>query len=74
MNNVIRLPNIPLVPDLLVEKHAKAIEEASAITMVIRSPDGVLTILWSQQPQQQLLYAVEALRHDVLKNCFGDQE
>jgi hypothetical protein len=71
MGNVSKLPNVPLTPSELIADHAEKIANASAITLTIRAPDGVITVLWSNQTYALLLFASEALSHDVRKACFG---
>jgi hypothetical protein len=55
----------------LLEEHAAKIDNATAIAMVVRAPDGVLTVLWSHQALSQLLFASEALAYDVRQACFN---
>lgn len=71
MGNVSKFPGVPLTPAELLAEHADKIANATAITMTIRDADGVMTVLWSNQTYALLLFASEALSHDVRKACFG---
>lgn len=73
MGNITRLPNSPKTPRELLDEHAEKINTASSIAVVIRSEDGSITTLWTNQPRSHLLFSTRALNHDVEHECFmGD--
>ncbi len=72
MGNVTKLPHVGLTPRELIDNFADEINQATSITLTIRNSEGCNRILWSHQQVQTLLYAVENLRYDALKHCFGD--